>query len=319
MFATPANRLFPLYLAMLALTAWSAGALLRQADAPALGALFSPRAPVRGIAAYMWAVTGLNAAAWLSRIIPALSAAGATAYLRGTGPATNIVYIQDLPAVAAAAGRRRGLALAAPATRLSACGCRPGPVDPGEPEHRGGPLVRPRRRPGFPGVASAALVPAFAALALIGLIPAALLLHGLAGGVPGRTAPRWTAAPGRGWAAWALGTVAVLTGAAAVFGMPLSWLSHTPVHGWALPGAALLAGVALPQLTLTVLVAVGERRALAAGYLAGVALMAWIAIQLPVLQRYFFLQPVIAGVGTAELLLTWAWQRVTVSRPGRKP
>jgi hypothetical protein len=44
-FATPANRLFPLYLAMLALAAWSAGALLRQADVAAFGALFSPRTP----------------------------------------------------------------------------------------------------------------------------------------------------------------------------------------------------------------------------------------------------------------------------------
>ena len=47
LFATPVNRLFPLCLAMLALAAWSAGVLLRQADAPALGALFSLRAPVR--------------------------------------------------------------------------------------------------------------------------------------------------------------------------------------------------------------------------------------------------------------------------------
>ena len=39
-FATPANRLFPLYLAMLALAAWSVGALLRQADVAAFGALF---------------------------------------------------------------------------------------------------------------------------------------------------------------------------------------------------------------------------------------------------------------------------------------
>ena len=48
-FATPANRLFPLYLAMLALAAWSAGAVLWQADVAAFGALFSARTPVRGI------------------------------------------------------------------------------------------------------------------------------------------------------------------------------------------------------------------------------------------------------------------------------
>ena len=52
-------------------------------------------------------------------------------------------------------------------------------------------------------VASAALVPAFAALALIGLIPAGLLLRGSAGGAPGiTTAPRLPAAPRRHRAAW---------------------------------------------------------------------------------------------------------------------
>src|SRR6185312_11441425 len=63
-FATPANRLFPLYLAMLSLAAWSAGAVARQADVTALGALFSARTPVRGISVYMWTVVALNAAAW---------------------------------------------------------------------------------------------------------------------------------------------------------------------------------------------------------------------------------------------------------------
>ena len=72
-FATPANRLFPLYLAMLALAAWSAGGLLRQADVAAFGALFSARTPVRGISVYMWTVVALNAAAWLARIVPAVA------------------------------------------------------------------------------------------------------------------------------------------------------------------------------------------------------------------------------------------------------
>jgi hypothetical protein len=76
-FATPANRLFPLYLAMLGLSAWSAGALLRQADMAAFGALFSARTPVRGIAVYMWTAVALNAAAWLARIILAAARGGA--------------------------------------------------------------------------------------------------------------------------------------------------------------------------------------------------------------------------------------------------
>ena len=42
----------------------------------------------------MWAVAGLNAAAWLTQIIPALPAAGAPAYLRGTGLA-SVQHIRD--------------------------------------------------------------------------------------------------------------------------------------------------------------------------------------------------------------------------------
>src|ERR1700751_2482932 len=95
-FATPANRLFPLYLAMLALSAWSAGALLGQVNVAVFGALFSARTPVRGISVYMWTVVALNTAPWLARIIPAVARGGAPAYLRGTGLPVNVVYVQDL-------------------------------------------------------------------------------------------------------------------------------------------------------------------------------------------------------------------------------
>ena len=103
-------------------------------------------------------------------------------------------------------------------------------------------------------VASGALVPAFALLAVIGLIPVGLLLHGL----PGVTAvPRPPVAARRGWPPWALAGLEGLTGAAAVyggiglirdgFGMPDGWLAGTPLTGWVLPGMALLIGVAVPQ------------------------------------------------------------------------
>ena len=95
-FATPANRLFLLYLAMLALAAWSAGAVLRQVDVAAFGALFSRQTPVRGIAVCMWVIVALNAATWLVRIIPAVAATGPPAYLRGTGMPVNVVYVQIL-------------------------------------------------------------------------------------------------------------------------------------------------------------------------------------------------------------------------------
>ena len=181
-------------------------------------------------------------------------------------------------------------------------------------------------------VASGALVPAFAALAVIGLIPAGLLLHGLSGGVPGVTAaPRLPVAARHGWPPWTLAVLDGLTGAAALyggaglirdgFGMPDGWLAGTPLTGWVLPGVALLIGVAVPQLAAAVLIGAGARPGLAAAYLGGLLLVAWIAVQLLILRRYFFLQPVIAGIGAVEVLLAWRWQRsgriVTGSRDQR--
>jgi hypothetical protein len=323
-FATPANRLFPLYLAMLALSAWSAGALLRQADVAALGALFSPRTPVRGIAVYVWATVILNAAAWLARIVPAVLRGGAPGYLRGTGLTTSVVYVQDLalwlPLLAVAAAwlwQRRpwGYLLAGAGLVMWVLES----VSIAADQWYGHAAA-----PASP-VASGALVPAFAALAVIGLIPAGLLLRGLSGGVPGVTAaPRPPVAARHGWRPWSLAALAVLTGAAAVyggaelirdgFGMPDGWLAGTPLTGWVLPGVALLIGVALPQFAAAALIGSGARPALAAGYLAGLLLIAWIAVELLILRRYFFLQPVIAGLGAAEVLLAWRWQRAARQR-----
>jgi Na+/proline symporter len=145
--------------------------------------------------------------------------------------------------------------------------------------------------------------------------------------VPGVTeAPRLPVATRRGWHPWTLAVLDGLTGAVAVyggaelirdgFGMPDGWLAGTPLTGWVLPGVALLIGVAVPQFAAAVLVAAGVRPGLAAGYLAGLLLIAWIAVELLILRRYFFLQPVIAGIGAAEILLAWRWQR---SRPRRRP
>jgi hypothetical protein len=140
-----------------------------------------------------------------------------------------------------------------------------------------------------------------------------------AGRLPGTAA--------RPWPAWALAAVAVLTGGFAVlggvrlirdgFGIPAGWLSHTPFTDWTLPGVLLLAGVAAPQLAAAAMIVTRRRAALTACYLAGLGLLAWIAVQLLVLRHFFFLQLVVAILGLAEIGLAWLWQRTGDRRSDR--
>jgi hypothetical protein len=274
---------------------------------------------VRGIALYVWAVVALNSAAWLAGIAPALGAGGQPAYLRGTGMTTNPVYVQDLalwlPLMAVAAAwlwRHKPWGYLAIGGGLvmwvieSACVA----VDQWY-GHAADPAST---------VASGALVPAFAVIALAGLVPVYYLLRGFRPGQPDSAARSAVPfADRRSWPAWVLAGLAAIVGAGAAmgglqllrdgFGMPLSWLSHTPLTGWTLPGLALLIGVAVPQLTVLALIAMASRWALLAGYLAGIALVAWIIVQILVLQRYSFLQPVIACLGILQVVLARAWQR----------
>jgi hypothetical protein len=315
-FATPVNRLFLLYLAMLSLAVWSAGTLLWHTDVPALGRLIPARAPVRLAAGYLWAVVIVNGGGWLARILPTLAHPGEPAYLRGTGMTTNIVFVQDLalwvPLMAVAATwlwRRepRGYLLGGASIVMGAIESISIAADQWY-GHAADPAST---------VVSAVLTPIFAALAVLSLGVAWLLLRGLTAARAGTAAPA-PALPHRNGAAWLLAGLAVLVAAASAFGgirlihdglgMPAGYLSATPFSSWQLPGAALLIGVAGPQLTAAVLIAAGHRWALLASYLAGAALVAWIVVQLLVMQRYFFLQPVIAALGITELALARAWQ-----------
>jgi hypothetical protein len=83
--------------------------------------------------------------------------------------------------------------------------------------------------------------------------------------------------------------------------------------------------VAAPQFTALGLIVSGHRWALAGSYLAGLALVIWIAVQMLVLQRYFIMQPAIAGAGAVEMVLAWLWQRAPAAasnrpaRPAHRP
>ena len=324
-FATPVNRLFLLYLAVLSLAAWSAGTLLWQADTRALGRLVPARAPARLAAGYLWALVILNGGAWLVRIVPSLAGSGEPAYLRGTGMTTNIVFVQDLalwlPLTAVAAAwlwRRqpRGYLLGGASLAMGVLESVSIAADQWY-GHAADPAST---------VVSATLTPVFSAIAMLSLAVAWLLLRGLGSARAPASPP---ALPHRDSAAWLMAGLATVIAAASLFGgirlihdglgMPAGYLTATPFSSWELPGLALLAGVAVPQLAVAVLIAARHRLAIAASQLAGAALVAWILVQLLVMQRYFFLQPVIAVLGIVELTLARAWQRAGSAGRGHRP
>ena len=129
----------------------------------------------------------------------------------------------------------------------------------------------------------------------------------------------------RGWQRLVLAGLLFFVAVAATFGgvglirngmgMPAEWADRLPAESWALACVALLIGVALPQLAAGWLVTSADRRAAIAALAAGVALVAWIVVQLLVLRRYFFLQPVIVGLGAAEAGLAWWWTRSRAAAP----
>jgi len=88
-------------------------------------------------------------------------------------------------------------------------------------------------------------------------------------------------------------------------GMPGDWLNATPFRTWTLPGIALLAAVAVPMS----IAAVGEltrwRLAYLASVTAGLVLIGWIVVQVLMLRRYFFLQPVLGIAGVLVVGVAW--------------
>jgi hypothetical protein len=95
-FMTPFNRLFLLYVAMLGLSLATGLSVLREVDLLAFSGRLHHRLPVRALAATLLAFVGLNAVAWLARIVPTVFADDPSSVLAGGGLQTNAVWVQDL-------------------------------------------------------------------------------------------------------------------------------------------------------------------------------------------------------------------------------
>ena len=176
-FATPYNRLFLLYVAMLSLSFWTI-LLLTWRVLPAV-----PTTTVRWgrpVAVYLWLIAALNAVLWISTIGPSIVADRPGAVTDGLGVATNPVFVQDL-------------AIWLPAATLAALGLwrrRPwGALLSGAVlvfwfiESIGvgvdqwfGSAADPAST-----VTSMTMVPAFAALAVVDLVPLLIILRSLRG------------------------------------------------------------------------------------------------------------------------------------------
>lgn len=126
----------------------------------------------------------------------------------------------------------------------------------------------------------------------------------------------------RPWQAWTLAVVELFVAYQAFSGgqglitdtwqLPVEWLVRTPFDSWVGPGWVLIALVGVPHVLAAAPVVFLPRRpglGILAGILAGASLLVWIALQLAILQVYFFLQPVIAGIGVVELGLALWWRR----------
>jgi hypothetical protein len=114
---------------------------------------------------------------------------------------------------------------------------------------------------------------------------------------------------------WFLIGVELLIGANAVYGgiglmvngmgMPMEWLDGTPFESWLLPGVFLLLIIAVPMVAAAVAELVRSPWAYLVSLAAGLLQIGWIVGQVAILQRYFFLQPMLLAAGVAISALAW--------------
>ncbi|HEX7264941.1 MAG TPA: hypothetical protein VF383_12255 [Candidatus Dormibacteraeota bacterium] len=96
LFITPFNQLFFFYVAMFTLSFWALVTTLRAIDAKSYMSRFPGSFRARAFSSYLALIAVFNAAAWLVNVVPAVFSTSPAAFLAGTGLPTNPVYVQDL-------------------------------------------------------------------------------------------------------------------------------------------------------------------------------------------------------------------------------
>ena len=178
LFMSPFNNLFLVYIAMMSLAIWSAAMVIRGVGVESFRERFSPRLPVRAIAIYLLAIAGLNFLAWMQSVVPGVLSTSSPSFLDGTGMTTSALYVQDLafwlPLIAVSAvwlWRRQAWGYVIAGAMLVTY----------EIEAVGVAVDQWMGHAADPAssVASAAAVPMFAVIFVIGLIPVALYFRNL--------------------------------------------------------------------------------------------------------------------------------------------
>ncbi|QSG05461.1 hypothetical protein HSR121_1114 [Halapricum desulfuricans] len=88
-----------------------------------------------------------------------------------------------------------------------------------------------------------------------------------------------------------------------ILGIPFEWIQDSPFGSYLIPGVFLLIVLGFGSFVTAFGIARRQLWAWPAGLVLGLITVVWIGVQYAVIQQYFFLQPVIAGVGTTIIVL----------------
>lgn len=175
-YATPFNAFFFLYVATLSLSTWALIALASRTSVREVAAAIGTSGPIRVVAAYLLISMGAFVLLWLRATVPAVLSSEPPAFLVGTGMTTGVGQVLDLgftlPIMAVAAIlllRRRPLGYVLTGTMLVMLGIEN--VSIGVDQWLGS-LADPSSP-----VVSAALVPAFAVMSVVGFLVLVLFLR----------------------------------------------------------------------------------------------------------------------------------------------